>query len=61
MKTTIYDLKLHETLKVDCEIENSNFTETYYITRVANGWLYRIVGGETTFVPYDDEYDPANS
>ena len=58
---SIYELNFHETLKVDCEIVNSAHSETYFVTRVANGWLYRIVGGETTFVPYDDEYNPSVS
>jgi len=62
MKKTIYDLKLHETLKVVCEIIGDDGHETYYITRVANGWLYRnvYVTNTTVFVPFDKEWDPAD-
>ena len=67
---TIYDLKIHETLRVDCDIigddvvRNGHEYETYYVTRVANGWLYRFYSGNvpvsSTFVPFDNEWDPAD-
>ncbi len=50
MKRTIYDMKLHETMSIG---------DNYSVLRVAGGWIYRTVRGDTpalTFVPYHSEF-----
>jgi len=52
---TIYDLELHEELKLI--LEYSPLT----ILRVPGGWTYTEYHNEkttTTFVPYNDEFNP---
>ena len=44
---TIYDLKLHEEL----------YTATAVIMRVPGGWIYNY-GSKSSFVPYNDEFNP---
>lgn len=47
----IYDLSLHESTT----IEKEGFT--YYITRVASGWLYRHMSTNVIiFVPFDNKF-----
>ena len=54
---TIYDLELHETIRIPVDhIE-------WHITRVASGWIYshvRLDQGQmnTIFVPYNNEFNP---
>lgn len=51
----IYKMKLHETIK------GCNHELTYYITRVAGGWIYEMPRGNTrrftsVFVPFNNEF-----
>jgi len=51
---TIYDLKLHEQIKIDGVFE-------YYIIRVPSGWLYQCLNPSnhtmtSMFVPFDDKF-----
>ena len=43
---TIYNLELHEVLKV---------SNTMHITRLSGGWLYS-TGANATFVPFSSEF-----
>jgi hypothetical protein len=51
MEKTIYDLKLHETLKIN------NYLN---VMRVAGGWIYSSVASDDMFtdifVPYSEEF-----
>ena len=52
---TIYDLKLHEILRVDTEYVY------WVVTRVPGGWLYRPSGNEEfifIFVPWNNDLQP---
>lgn len=46
---TIYDLKLHESIKVRGRL---------WVSRVPGGWLYEYLGSTSVFVPYNDEFFP---
>jgi len=51
---TIYDLDLHEDLKM-----TDGKQADWYITRVAGGWIYSSLGLEyptSVFVPYSIEF-----
>jgi len=57
-KKTIYDLDLHQFLKVD---------SSTVVRRVPNGWIYYEIGENrpyalitSTFVPFNDEFETAN-
>jgi hypothetical protein len=44
----IYDLELHEGRYIS--------DLTAFVTRVPGGWLYELVDGAVTFVPYNEEF-----
>ena len=55
MKESIYTLRLHQTMWVESS------AVSYWVTRVAGGWIYLYTGAfsnNTTsiFVPFDNEF-----
>ena len=51
---TIYDLRLHEEIRVEYSL---------YVRRVAGGWLYTYYQSSSStimFVPFDDEFKKQN-
>lgn len=60
MKKTIFNLELHETLKIKSKTfkeDGSSFLKSFYVTRVSGGWIYKPFSDEdqSLFVPYSNE------
>lgn len=53
MAKSVYEMKLHEEIRVFTTNEWDGETR-YYITRVPGGWIYQY-NATSTFVPYSDE------
>jgi len=44
----VYAMKLHETITLDANVLT--------ITRVPGGWIYRMSGESSVFVPFDNDF-----
>ena len=61
MSKTIFDLELHDTLKISTKIyeDGGDFKSFFFVTRVPGGWIYkRSLDNETSvFLPYSKEFE----
>lgn len=60
MKKDIFNLELHETLKIKSENfreDGSSYYKSFHVLRVSGGWIYKPFSDDdqSIFVPYSEE------